>query len=92
MIYEKFLILACLVAAVFFWCWVARRNRDSDGKIPIFWGVLAIAIAQAFIVSASAILWPEWWLAHQLIMTISTWVSIAGFVLWGMIEFLRRNY
>ena len=60
-----------IIAAVIFTAIIVTKNRDKYGKIPLGWWFVSIGISQICVVVASAVLWKEWWVAHQWIIYVS---------------------
>ncbi len=84
------LTIACIIAAITFGHIVIGANRDFDGHTAIGWWIVGIGIIQLFCIAPLAMWWPEWWIAHRVILEISSYIACACLLLWGIVEIGRR--
>jgi hypothetical protein len=85
------LTIACVVAAIAFGWIVIGANRDYiTHRTSLGWWVVGLGIIQVFCFTILTLWWPDWWIAHSMILIVSSIIAAVCLVFWALIEILRR--
>ena len=90
--FQIFFTFVCLLAIVALTAFIITSNKEHDGKAAPGWWIVSIFISQIFLVAIMATWWPEWWIAHQWLMNVSTGLTITGVILWAVAKIYTRRH
>ena len=90
-LFKIFMAVVCVIIAIIICVAIIRRNYDRVyERTPVAYYFFAIGISQILIVTASYLLFEEWWQKHEWLAITSVYFSIACGVMYGIIEFGRK--
>ena len=85
------LTIACIVAAITFgWIVIGDKRDYYTHRTSLGWWIIGLGIIQVFFFTILTLWWPEWWIAHSMILIVSSIIAGVCMFLWALIEILRR--